>query len=103
MPDSLISNSLQTGLLTWAEALGAALGQGVARGINAGLSPLASGVGSGGLVAGPRKRGRPAAVFTGVVPEDRRCKFPGCNKPMRSKGLCSAHYQAARRKKLARA
>ncbi|MEN9785076.1 MAG: hypothetical protein RLZZ299_340 [Pseudomonadota bacterium] len=28
---------------------------------------------------------------------DARCKVPGCDGPVRSKGLCSAHYQQARR------
>jgi hypothetical protein len=50
----------------------------------------------------PRKRGRPAKVFTGVVPAGKHCKVAGCGRPARSKGLCSAHYQAARRKTLAK-
>jgi hypothetical protein len=87
-------------LVLWAESLGEALGRGVARGINAGLSvsPLTA------MVAGlgaPRRRGRPPKVFTGgPVPADQRCKVEGCPRPARAKGLCSAHYQADRRRQL---
>jgi hypothetical protein len=85
-------------LMGWADSFGHALGQGIGRGLNVGL-------GSVGVAApvGPRKRGRPAKPFFGVVPADQRCKVSGCSKPARSKGLCSAHYQAARRKKLGKA
>jgi hypothetical protein len=90
------------GLFAWAEALGEALGRSVARGMNqafagTGLSSLAS------ANTAPRKRGRPAKPVVGYVPPSQRCRVAGCGRPARSKGLCSAHYQAARRKKLGRA
>jgi hypothetical protein len=93
------------GLMNWAEALGQALGQGVARGMSGALSGVGATVlgpaASQGL--SPRKRGRPAKPFVGFVAADKRCNFAGCQKPARAKGLCSQHYQASRRKKLARA
>jgi hypothetical protein len=90
---------------SWAESLGEALGRGVARGINAGLAGvnLGGGAASSGAAAGARRRGRPPKVQTGgPVPADRRCKAPGCEREARSKGLCSAHYQAERRRVLAK-
>jgi len=85
----------------WADALGEALGRGVARGINQSLSNFSS---NGTVpVLGPRKRGRPPKAVVGYVPLDQRCSVAGCGRPARAKGLCSAHYQAARRKKLAKA
>jgi hypothetical protein len=99
------------GLSSWAETLGEALGRGVARGINAGLS--AGGIGSafsGGVSAGlggntmPRRRGRPPKLQTGgPVPPEKRCKVEGCPNAARSKGLCSKHYQAERRRVLGKA
>ena len=89
---------MPAGLMGWADALGEALGRGVARGLNHALAnnlPAAT--------WGPRKRGRPAKPVVGYVSADRRCATPGCGRPARAKGLCSAHYQAARRRKLARA
>jgi hypothetical protein len=83
------------GLMGWAEAVGLALGQGVARGLNGALAHAS--------MAAPRKRGRPAKPIVGFVPVGQRCSVSGCGRPARSKGLCSAHYQAARRKKLAKA
>jgi hypothetical protein len=89
------------GLMGWADALGEALGRGVARGINQSLSAVSLG---GAVPAiGPRKRGRPPKALVGYVPPEQRCSVAGCGRPARAKGLCSAHYQAARRKKLARA
>lgn len=89
----------------WAESLGEALGRGVARGINTGLSGLSLGgagaVSAPGAVTGARRRGRPPKVQSGgPVPADRMCKVPGCGREARSKGLCSAHYQAERRKRM---
>jgi hypothetical protein len=93
---------LPGGWMSWADALGEALGRGVAHGLNAALS--SSGLGAGlALSAGPRKRGRPPKPVVGYVPPDRRCSVAGCGRPARAKGLCSAHYQASRRKKLQRA
>lgn len=93
-------------LSSWAEQLGEALGRGVARGINAGL---AGGIAGGGAVANgaqtfPRRRGRPPKALSagGAVPADRLCSVPGCGREARSKGLCSRHYQAERRKSLAK-
>jgi hypothetical protein len=88
------------GIMGWAEALGHALGQGVARGLNGALAHVS---GNGAAPLGPRKRGRPPKAFVGVVAGGNQCSVAGCGKPARSKGLCSAHYQAARRKRLARA
>ncbi|MBI3184791.1 MAG: hypothetical protein HYZ28_21855 [Myxococcales bacterium] len=84
------------GLLAWAESVGEALGRGVARGINAGLSAV------GVLGATPRRRGRPPKQVPFAVPPERRCRVEGCGRPSRSKGLCSAHYQAERRRTLAK-
>ena len=94
----------QNAIASWAEQLGEALGRGVARGINAGLSGASFGGFSGGgstlgPVIAPRRRGRPPKALTGgPVPADRQCKVAGCGRPARSKGLCSAHYQAERRR-----
>jgi hypothetical protein len=83
-------------LMSWAELIGEALGRGVARGINSSLSPTYN-----GWSAEPRPRGRPPkAVVGGPVPAERRCKTDGCGREARSKGLCSAHYQAERRRKM---
>jgi len=83
----------------WAEMLGEALGRGVARGINTGLGSM----GGGAYPVGARRRGRPPkAQVIGPVPADRRCKVEGCFREARSKGLCSAHYQAERRRLLAK-
>jgi hypothetical protein len=110
MPDTNSTATNIAGLLGWAEQFGLALGQGVARGINGGLGGLGGAMGHNVVVGGgvgattvKRGRGRPPKPFFGFVAADKRCKTPGCGKPARSKGLCSAHYQAARRKKMARA
>lgn len=100
-----------SGLVGWAEVLGEALGRGVARGINAGLGSN----GGAAAVAAPtysaatplqvgvRRRGRPPrAKVAGPVPPERRCKVDGCPNEARSKGLCSKHYQAERRRILAK-
>jgi hypothetical protein len=87
-------------LLGWADAIGSAIGQGIARGLNSSLN--AGGV-VGAPALGPRKRGRPAKPFVGFVPVGQRCSVAGCGKPARAKGMCSAHYQASRRKRLAKA
>lgn len=96
-PLASLGTSVPSNLASWAEQLGEALGRGVARGINAGLSGLNAGVGAG---ASTGRRGRPPKMPLYPVPADRRCKVDGCPREARSKGLCSAHYQAERRKQL---
>ncbi len=92
-------------LMSLAETLGEALGRGVARGINFGIStPSRFSSAPAMLSTAPRRRGRPPkALIGGPVPLDRRCKVEGCGREARSKGLCSAHYQAERRRHLAKA
>lgn len=81
-------------LMSWAETFGEALGRGVARGINVGM-------GSVSIDGRTSRRGRPPGSTSGSsVPADRRCSVSGCSREARSKGLCSAHYQAERRRKL---
>jgi hypothetical protein len=88
--------------------LGEALGRGVARGINAGLGSNGAAVSapaaySAPAATGARRRGRPPrAKVAGPVPADRRCKVDSCPNEARSKGLCSKHYQAERRRILAK-
>jgi hypothetical protein len=109
MPDANPTATNIHALIGWAEQLGHALGQGVARGINGALGSFGRANGQSAVRASPgvapvkRGRGRPPKPFFGFVSADKRCKVAGCGKPARSKGLCSAHYQAARRKKMARA
>jgi len=94
------------GLQGWAEMLGEAMGRGVARGINAGLgvgapAPSAPAPSTPAPIqVGVRRRGRPPRAKTagGPVPPDRACKVDGCPNEARSKGLCSKHYQAERRR-----
>jgi hypothetical protein len=40
-------------------------------------------------------------MLMGTVAPERRCTVEGCGRESRSKGLCSAHYQAERRRQLA--
>ncbi len=97
---------LPPALEAWAEAIGDAIGRGVVRAINTGMTgvSLGNGLGNGnGVSAAPaRRRGRPpkAVVAGGAVPVERRCTVEGCGREARSKGLCSAHYQAERRRQL---
>ncbi|MDY7225224.1 hypothetical protein [Hyalangium rubrum] len=96
-PVSSPALALPPALASWAEAIGDAIGRGLARALhNSGL-----GATGGNLAAPMRKRGRPPKVFMGPVPPERRCTVPGCERESRSKGLCSAHYQAERRRNLA--
>ena len=104
---SSLSFATNPSLMSWAETIGEALGRGVARGINTGISTLPR----PGIISPlstvsmlPRRRGRPPKALTGgPVPAERRCKVEGCGREARSKGLCSAHYQAERRRLLAKA
>ncbi len=93
------SLALPPALASWAEQIGDAIGRGLARALNS--SGIAAG-GGGYQAASSRRRGRPPKMLAGgPVPADRMCKVAGCGRPSRSKGLCSAHYQAERRRLLA--
>ncbi len=103
---SSFSFATNPSLMSWAETIGEALGRGVARGINTGISTVSRpGLSPMSAVSMlPRRRGRPPKALTGgPVPAERRCKVDGCGREARSKGLCSAHYQAERRRLLAKA
>ena len=70
------------------------------------LNSMRASAGHGHGNGPPRRRavaGRPPKTVSGAgaVPTDRRCTAPGCGREARSKGLCSAHYQAERRRLLA--
>lgn len=96
------SMPLPPALASWAEAIGDAIGRGVIRALNDGMSALP--MGNGHAQAAPAvRRGRPSKMVSrgGAVPLERRCTVPGCGRESRSKGLCSAHYQAERRRLLA--
>ncbi len=94
------SLALPPALASWAEQIGDAIGRGLARALND--SGLAAGRGS--PQTSSRRRGRPPKMLAGgPVPPDRLCKMAGCGRESRSKGLCSAHYQAERRRQLAAA
>jgi hypothetical protein len=98
-PPSSPALALPPALASWAEAIGDAIGRGLARALhNSGLSA------TGNSLATPmRRRGRPPKVMLGTVPPERRCTVDGCGRESRSKGLCSAHYQADRRRQIAAA
>lgn len=89
--------ALPPALASWAEAIGDAIGRGLARALhNSGINA------TGGNLATPyRRRGRPPKMLMGTVAPERRCTVEGCGRESRSKGLCSAHYQAERRRQLA--
>jgi len=104
---SSFSFATNPSLMSWAETIGEALGRGVARGINTGISTLSRVTSMASPMSTaltlPRRRGRPPKALTGgPVPAERRCKVDGCGREARSKGLCSAHYQAERRRQLAK-
>lgn len=105
-PRKELSNvPLTPAMVNWAEALGDAIGRGMLRALNTGM-PSLGGNGNGAshnTVTAGRRRGRPPKVLAGgnTVPADRRCTVDGCMREQRSKGLCSAHYQAERRRQLA--
>lgn len=97
---------LTPAMVNWAEALGDAIGRGMLRALNTGMPSLGSNghAPSNGAAAAGRRRGRPPKVLASsgnsMVPSDRRCTVDGCGREQRSKGLCSAHYQAERRRQL---
>ncbi len=89
-------------IVTFAEVLGDAIGRSFARAMH--TNGLGNGLGATavGVAAPIRRRGRPPkAQAGGAIPADRLCTVPGCGRESRSKGLCSAHYQAERRRMLA--
>ena len=43
------------------------------------------------------RRGRRAAGATAAKSGNQACNVAGCVRPVRSKGYCAAHYQAARK------
>jgi hypothetical protein len=98
-------------LAAWADRLGEAIARGVARSLEPLLREAASGGGRGGAraggtgggaaAAGRRGPGRPPkSAASGAAAAGATCSVEGCTRPMRSKGMCSAHYQAARRRQL---
>ncbi len=99
-PVSSSASDLPPALALWAEAIGDAIGRGLARALHS--SGLGQ-VGIGGPGSPMRRRGRPPKAVTGPVPPERRCTVEGCERESRSKGLCSAHYQAERRRQIAAA
>ena len=99
-PTSLPAAGEPNTLALWAEMIGEALGKGVARGISAGFT---NGVAAAPAPAPAVRRGRPPKSQAGELPPfGHICEIPGCSSPMRSKGLCSRHYQAMRRGALKR-
>jgi hypothetical protein len=102
-PHNLSSSpaDLPPAFVIFAQVMGDAIGRGLAQALNANMPIYPPG--SNGLGATLRQRGRPrkTTAMGGTVPADRKCTMPGCNRESRSKGLCSAHYQAARRRQLA--
>ncbi|WP_163996918.1 hypothetical protein [Pyxidicoccus caerfyrddinensis] len=93
---------LTPAMVGWAEALGDAIGRGMLRALNTGMPSLGGNGASHNTMTASRRRGRPPKVLAGgnMVSADRRCIVDGCTREQRSKGLCSAHYQAERRKQL---
>jgi hypothetical protein len=102
-PRKELSNvPLTPAMVNWAEALGDAIGRGMLRALNTGMPSLGGNGASHNTMTAGRRRGRPPKMLAGgnTVPSDRRCTVDGCTREQRSKGLCSAHYQAERRKQL---
>jgi hypothetical protein len=96
-PSSPHALALPPALASWAEAIGDAIGRGLARALhNHGISSTGT-----NLAMPVRRRGRPPKLMLGPVPPERRCTVAGCERESRSKGLCSAHYQAERRRQIA--
>ncbi|ATB47006.1 hypothetical protein [Corallococcus macrosporus] len=98
----LSSVPLTPAMVNWAEALGDAIGRGMLRALNDGMPRLGSAAPSTSALTAGRRRGRPPKVMAGasLVSLDRRCTMDGCTREQRSKGLCSAHYQAERRRQI---
>src|SRR4051812_20107253 len=93
--DAEANLAISSNLQSWALDLGEALGRGVARGINEGISSV-----RGSALSGFVRGGRPSKMLVGTSTSANRCTVSGCTNPSRSKGLCSKHYQAARRLEL---
>lgn len=87
----------------FAEVLGDAIGRSFARAIHTNGFSGGLGVTTAAMAAPIRRRGRPPKALSagGSVPAERLCTVPDCGRESRSKGLCSAHYQAERRRQLA--
>ncbi|MFL5350170.1 MAG: hypothetical protein ACJ8AT_35800 [Hyalangium sp.] len=101
-PTSSSSTPLPPVFLMFAEVLGDAIGRSFARAIHTNGFSGGLGATTAAMAAPIRRRGRPPkALSAGPVPTDRLCTVPGCGRESRSKGLCSAHYQAERRRQLA--
>jgi hypothetical protein len=82
-------NMIHPSILGWAEHFGASLGEAVARGMSQALAHVKL----PSFVAPVARRGRPPGrPASGAV-----CAVSRCEGEARSKGLCSKHYQAARR------
>ncbi|MCI0572837.1 MAG: hypothetical protein L0Y66_18960 [Myxococcaceae bacterium] len=81
----------------WAESVGEAIGRGLARVLNASLS-LPQGAAAPVARRGPGRPRKSLSVSFGAASGARKCSVAGCPNAVRSKGMCSAHYQAARRR-----
>lgn len=82
-------------LVSLAETVGVAFGRGISRGVAAGFT--------GEQVAAPTTIPAAPALSGGTDHADHAgnaCKIEGCTSRVRSKGLCSRHYQAERRRLL---
>ena len=79
------------------------LGEAIARNLALAIKTNGMVAAAGAMPSAVRRRGRPpkSTLTAGPIPAGRMCTVPGCGRESRSKGLCSAHYQAERRRSLA--